>query len=321
MIERNIPYIKRMPFRAILILAVLFCGAMILGAYFHDLRIVNCWVNYGSKIIATPVGTVEYYTYGSGKPVLISHGAGGGFDQGLLISREFFGKGYRFILPSRFGYLRSKTNHKVTARLQAEAYAYILKDLGISKVSVASFSAGGPAALSFAANYPGQCENLIMMSSISAPIVNSKDDPVKTLAFRLLYQSNFLYWTVTKVFRSQLLSLYGLTAKDQQKLSGPDNRLIDDLFATTMPVSLRAQGNFYDIHRVLPSVGEVESIKAPTLIIHVRQDPLIIFRNAEYTHRHVSGSILVPLEYGGHFLMGHQREVAARVRAFMSHTL
>ncbi len=300
----------------IAIILVLVCITIILVFYFQDLQIVNRIVNSGAKVINTPIGTIEYYTYGTGKPLLISHGAGGGFDQGILISK-ILGKGYRFILPSRFGYLRSKTSLPVTARLQAEAYSYILKDLGISKVSVAALSAGGPSALSFASHFPNLCENLIMISAISAPILNSKDDRAKGAAFRILFKSNFLYWSVTKVFRPQLMSLFGLAKTDQQRLSRLEKRWIDDFFYTTMPVSLRAEGNLNDMRMVKPSTREVEAIKAPTLILHVKQDPLISFRNAEYTHQNITGSILIAFDNGGHFLMGHHQEIEAKIRAFL----
>src|SRR6266511_3171028 len=61
----------------------------------------------GSDLAATPFGDVEYADQGEGPLVLLVHGAGGGYDQGLLVGRTFVGEGYRFIAPSRFGYLRS----------------------------------------------------------------------------------------------------------------------------------------------------------------------------------------------------------------------
>lgn len=42
-----------------------------------------------SHTVATEYGDIEYAIQGSGLPVLLLHGAGGGYDQGLLIG-EFF---------------------------------------------------------------------------------------------------------------------------------------------------------------------------------------------------------------------------------------
>ncbi len=61
----------------------------------------------GSQIIQTRSGTMEYAETGAGRPVLMLHGTGGGFDQGLAFSAPLTRAGFRVIAPSRFGYLRS----------------------------------------------------------------------------------------------------------------------------------------------------------------------------------------------------------------------
>lgn len=301
----------------VLVLLLVFSLA-VLVAYSRDMQIADRMIRNRAKIMETPIGTLEYLTYGAGKPILISHGAGGGFNQGILIAK-ILGPGYRFIIPSRFGYLRSQTGLPVTARLQAEAYAFILKDAGIPRAAVAAISAGGRSALSFASHYPGICEELIMISAISAPLVNSQADDLKTAAFAWLFKSDFIYWSVTKLFRPQVMALFGLTRDDQQRLGARDKKWLAEFLYTTMPVSRLEKGVLNDQRIAAPSTREVEAIKAPTLILHVKQDPLISFRNAEYTHRHIPGSQLIAFERGGHFLMGHHREIAAKVRAFLYH--
>jgi hypothetical protein len=42
----------------------------------------------GSKVIETARGPIEYTTYGQGSPVLVIHGAGGGYDQGLVTAKD-----------------------------------------------------------------------------------------------------------------------------------------------------------------------------------------------------------------------------------------
>jgi hypothetical protein len=55
----------------------------------------------GSKIIQTRSGPMEYGEIGEGYPVLVTHSAGGGYDQGLLLAQAFVGDGFRSIAPSR----------------------------------------------------------------------------------------------------------------------------------------------------------------------------------------------------------------------------
>lgn len=68
---------------------------------------------------------------GDGPPVLLLHGAGGGYDQGLLIGETFLGAGYRFIAPSRFGYLRSAIPRDGSPGAQADGYAALLDTLTV----------------------------------------------------------------------------------------------------------------------------------------------------------------------------------------------
>ena len=57
----------------------------------------------GKFTIETSFGTLEYAVKGEGEPILVVHGAGGGFDQALNMTGAMAGHGYRLIAPSRFG--------------------------------------------------------------------------------------------------------------------------------------------------------------------------------------------------------------------------
>ena len=76
-------------------------------AYSHDLYVMRERVSTGSQIVQTRYGPMEYSVEGDGPPVLVVHGAGGGYDQGILIAHAYGGGGFRWIVPSRFGYLRT----------------------------------------------------------------------------------------------------------------------------------------------------------------------------------------------------------------------
>ena len=60
-----------------------------------------------STVITSPLGDIEYTQGGSGPAVLVIHGSGGGFDQGQFLAQAALGDRFRWIAPSRFGYLRS----------------------------------------------------------------------------------------------------------------------------------------------------------------------------------------------------------------------
>ena len=99
----------------------------------------------GSEILKTDHGDIEYTAKGEGPPVLVLHGAGGGYDQGLLLpGRTIFGDSFKLISVSRFGYLRSPIPEDSSVEAQAALYAILLDHLKVEKAIVVGGSAGGP---------------------------------------------------------------------------------------------------------------------------------------------------------------------------------
>ncbi len=72
-------------------------------AYAQDMRTIRDRVSRSSQVIQSRDGLIEFTIWGSGRAVLVAHGAGGGYDQGGLIAKAYGGDGFRWIVPSRFG--------------------------------------------------------------------------------------------------------------------------------------------------------------------------------------------------------------------------
>jgi pimeloyl-ACP methyl ester carboxylesterase len=62
----------------------------------------------------------------------------------------------------------------------------------------------------------------------------------------------------------------------------------------------------------------LERIGAPTLVIHARDDRLNQFAVGEALAARIQGAAFVPLDTGGHLLLGHHAEVRARVTEFLA---
>ena len=76
---------------------ILSLAALIYISYRRDLNRARFRISSGSHIVNTTSGLIEYADVGEGPPVLVIHGAGGGFDQGLEIAQPLIERGFRVI--------------------------------------------------------------------------------------------------------------------------------------------------------------------------------------------------------------------------------
>jgi pimeloyl-ACP methyl ester carboxylesterase len=255
-------------------------------------------------VISSPYGDIEYTAGGSGSPVLVIHGSGGGYDQGELLVQAVLGDQFHWITPSRFGYLRSTFHAGATFDDQAHAYAYLLDQLGIQQVGVVALSHGGPSALLFAVLHPERVSSLALIScgvaSSSTPDqaqANQKGDMLTTI-----FKHDPLYWVATKLLRRQLLDLMGANREVIAGLSPEQRELVVRLIDEMNPVSPRAAGVAFDNRAAMPNT-RIAAIRTPTVIFHANDDALQLFHNAEFAAATIPGARLVRFEKGGHFLM------------------
>jgi alpha-beta hydrolase superfamily lysophospholipase len=117
-----------------------------------------------SAVIRTRFGDLEYAVAGRGRSALMMiHGAGGGFDQGLAFSAGLLARGLGVIAPSRFGYLRSDFPADPSSENQADALVELLDHLGVDRLVVGGGSAGALAAVQLALRHPDRCSGLVLL--------------------------------------------------------------------------------------------------------------------------------------------------------------
>ena len=290
-------------------LALLAAAAGIAAVYAWDMHRAYARIRGRSTVIPSPYGQIEYATGGSGPPVLVVHGSGGGFDQGELIVRAVLGDDVRWIAPSRFGYLRSTFHDGATFDDQAHAYAALLDHLGIDRVAVVALSHGGPSALLFAVLHPERVSSLTLIScgvassqSADQAEANRQGDMLMTI-----FQHDPLYWAVAKGFKKPLMALMGANDAVVAGLTPEQRALVDEVIDDMNPVEPRSAGTAFDNHAAMPN-DRIAAIRAPTLIFHARDDTLQLFRNAEYAAATIPGARLVPFDKGGHLILAVERE-------------
>lgn len=287
-----------------------------LAAYAQDMRRAYGRLRGRSAVVPSPFGDIEYTEGGSGPDVLVVHGSGGGFDQGEFLAETVLGGGFRWIAPSRFGYLRSTFHEGATFADQADAYAFLLDRLGVERVAVVALSHGGPSALLFAAAHPERVSSLTLVScgvaSSGTPgqaAANRRGDLLTTV-----FRHDPVYWAVGRAFRRRLLALLGASDEIVAGLTSEQRGLLDRVVDGMNPVAPRAAGVAFDNAAAMPN-ERVRAVRAPTLILHAEDDPLQLYHNAEYAAASVPGARLRSFAKGGHVVMlAEQAAVRAAVR-------
>ncbi|MGZ7081250.1 MAG: alpha/beta fold hydrolase, partial [Thermoanaerobaculia bacterium] len=127
---------------------------LIYAAYRKDIEAARHRLENDSQVINAAHQQIEFAESGNGPAMLVIHGAGGGFDQGLDLARAFLGDENRFIAPSRFGYLGTPLPADASAEAQADAYLRLLDALKLDRVPVVAVSAGAPSAMRFCLKHP-----------------------------------------------------------------------------------------------------------------------------------------------------------------------
>ena len=264
-----------------------------------------------SKVYQSKYGDIEYLLTGDGPTILISHGVTGGIDQGMGLVDAYIGQGYRFLFVSRFGYLKSSIPKEASAKLQATVYKDLLDYLKIDKIFIFGNSAGGPSSMNFAIDYPKKCQGLILLST-AVPTANT------TLPPDFVFQSEFVYWLTTK-FAGNALSKMFVPPTVYNKLTKLEKRnLVDEIFTSALPISLRSKGVLFDNHISTPSVNNIsfEQINSPTLIIHAVDDPAPPISGAHEIYKKINNSKIVTFD-GGHLILNHEKEIKDEIKKFI----
>lgn len=313
----------RMPLLIALSTALGLAGTLWLRRrYRREMRAILAAVEAGGKIAETTRGPIEYAEAGTGRPVLTIHGAGGGYDQGLLVGREL-GEGFRIVAPSRFGYLRTPVPQDVSPAAQAEAHAALLDHLGINRCVVVGASAGAPSAIELALRHPERVLALILLVPRAYDPANSvrvDPRPASRLILRLVEgAADFPFWLAIRLARSAVVRFLGVPPALETRGVPAERARITTLMRSVLPLSRRVAGLAADgASRIGP--WPLERIHAPTLIVSAEDDLFTTAPGACYTAEHIPGAELEMLPSGGHLMLGQGERVRQRVREFLAHS-
>lgn len=271
-----------------------------------------------SEILKTPAGEIEYVVEGEGTPVLLLHGAGGGFDQGLWMRKVFLEDKYKFISVSRYGFLRSPIPDNASIESQAALYSALLDDLNVTKVIVVAGSAGGASAIQFANDYPEKTSALILLAAVSGPEPEGSEEPISIKIIHLIQQSDYTYWIFSEFMESSILNLMGVPEDVYKSFDPEQKQFAHEMLDVMHPMTQRYKGTINDAKMLYLEKISTDNVTSPALILHSRDDALVNYAHAMNSHDKIKQSKLILLETGGHGMLSQLDEVRKNINEFLN---
>ncbi|MGJ4945824.1 alpha/beta hydrolase [Bradyrhizobium sp. HKCCYLS1011] len=308
-------------FVAAVLLALVVASVLVVGNYRRELGSARERVGRGGRIAQTSAGPIEYAEQGTGIPLLASHGAGGGYDQGLAVVGDLVDHGVRIIAPSRFGYLGTPAPAGASPETQADAHAALLAALQIDKAIVLGISAGAPSAIGLALRHPERVAALILIVpgtyAPSSPVAVEGSRASAFVLWLVNTGADFIWWALEKLAPSILVRFVGIPPDLFARASQAEQDRVRQMLRDIEPLSCRFRGINLDSNPGLHPLP-LETIEAPTLIISARDDLFNTAPAAEYAAMRIPRPRLVIFESGGHLLMGHRQELRQLIAEFLA---
>jgi 2-hydroxy-6-oxonona-2,4-dienedioate hydrolase len=297
-------------------------GIAVRRAYAADLARAQARIAQGSSMVQTQAGPIEVAITAGQQPLLMIHGTGGGFDQGLHFAQRLIAAGWKVIAPSRFGYLRTPFPADASSEAQADAFAALLDVLGIEKLPVLGGSAGALSAIQFALRHPARCSALVPIVPASYTPNRAQTPAAVPWAVSItqaMLQSDFLFWSALRmapnaIVKALLATDPAVVAHTSQEEQARVRRIAWNIF----PVSQRAQGILNDAKlSSQPAPVALERIRVPTLAASVRDDGFGTYAAAQHIAATAPGAKLLSYDTGGHVWAGHDAELFAQIDQFL----
>lgn len=300
----------------VLILAV---GALTYRTYRHELSAARARVADGSIMLATPCGPIEYAEEGAGTPVLVQHGTGGGWDQGIAGARALVRHGFRIIAPSRFGYLRTPLPTDASPAAEADTWACFLDALHLDRVPVISFSAGAAPSIQLALRHPERVSALVLVVPAAGGMLPPLRDPPPALVMQVALRYDLPMWAMLRYFPSATYNVAAVPAGYAATAPEIEVQRLHELMRMVLPVRQRYRGMINDAHSQSGTQPRypIERIAAPTLLISAEDDLYRTIVVARHAAQIIPNARLIEFRTGGHFLLGHDAEAWPAVADFL----
>jgi pimeloyl-ACP methyl ester carboxylesterase len=300
-------------------------AGVVYRAFAAEIARARARIGTGSQVFQGRFGPTEYAVVGDGPPLIMIHGTGGGFDQGLAFSSRLIAAGRQVVAPSRFGYLRSALPDDPSLEHQADAIVDLMDHLGIARAPVIGGSAGALSAIQFAIRHPERCSALVVI--VPAAFAPDRPPPRPNALGAAIMEyglkSDFLFWAGMSLAEDTMIDTLLATDPALVRQAQPEEQeRVRAILRDILPVSSRADGLLNDARLAgNPKPMALEAIKAPTLAISLEDDQFETLAAARHIASTVAGARLVSYPTGGHVFVGHEAELFQEINTFLSGVL
>ncbi len=261
---------------------------------------------------------IHYFQAGeSSSPVLLLHG--GGTDSATLSWGKAIGplaaSGHRVYAPDLPGYGDSdRPDIRYTTAFYVAFVRDLMDALGIARTSLVGLSMGGAIALGVTLNAPERVDKLVLVDSYGL----QRRVAAHALSYLMVKTPGLMEWTWMLVRRNRDVARASMSNVLHDIKSAPPDLMDEVLAEAHKPYSGRAFTSFQRDEMLsnrlrtvyLDRLGE---IRAPTLIIHGREDKAVPLACAEETHQRIGRSKLVVIDNAGHWPQREKPEEFIRV--------
>jgi 2-hydroxy-6-oxonona-2,4-dienedioate hydrolase len=295
-------------------------AAAAVGAVFTtDLRAGRARLAGRSRLVHTGSGLVEVAEAGHGPPVLVVHGAAGGFDMGLRVGADVLGDDFHVIAPSRFGYLGTPMPTDASLDDQADALAALLDALDVVTVAVVAVSAGAQPATRLALRHPERVRALVLITPALylPPPPGAADAGPPDFVMDHLLGSDLLVWAVARLAPRLIVRVAGVPRALDRQVTPEDREKFVSWF---LPAKPRHVGLAHDMRTTTPTAPDlpIEELRMPVMLVSAEDDPYLTADVVRYSARRLPAAEVLVCESGGHVLLGQDDRVADEVRRFLA---
>lgn len=281
----------------------------------YQVRANYAHVSVRANDLELPAGTLHYYEGGAGPPVLLIHGFGFGALETWEDQVPIFIRFHRVIAPDLFWFGGSVPKGEMDdAEQQAQALSQLLQRLGIERCAVVGVSFGGYVALRLALTHPEQVEKLVLVDAAGlAPTLEETARVAANFGGKKHISELLIPKNIEEL--DELLHILFYRARFIPKFVLRE--ILHDEFWRNREAKLRMcermekEGGFL-------APNELRRIRAKTMLIWGRHDPLILPSMGERLAASISGANIVFFEKSSHSpMLEEPRRFNAQVLKFL----